>query len=86
MSITSYGPPPTLRHEERDALGTALQTVLIDLIDLSLVAIALVLYAAAGGVRFARASAWVTHAALNALGMSVLLPVTVGRRWPFTAT
>jgi starvation-inducible DNA-binding protein len=38
MSITSYDHHPTLRHEERDALGTALQTVLIDLIDLSLVA------------------------------------------------
>jgi hypothetical protein len=38
MSITSYDHHPTLRHEERDALGTALQAVLIDLIDLSLVA------------------------------------------------
>jgi starvation-inducible DNA-binding protein len=38
MSITSYDHHPTLRHEERDALGTALQTVLIDLIDLSLAA------------------------------------------------
>ena len=38
MSITSYDHHPTLRHEERDALGTALQAVLIDLIDLSLAA------------------------------------------------
>jgi starvation-inducible DNA-binding protein len=38
MSITSYDHHPTLRHEDRDALGTALQAVLIDLIDLSLVA------------------------------------------------
>jgi len=27
--------------------------------------------------------AWVTHAALNALGVSIILHVAIGRRWPF---
>jgi starvation-inducible DNA-binding protein len=36
MSITTYDHHPTLRHEERDALGTALQAVLVDLTDLAL--------------------------------------------------
>jgi starvation-inducible DNA-binding protein len=36
MAITSYDHHATLRHEERDALGTALQAVLVDLIDLGL--------------------------------------------------
>jgi starvation-inducible DNA-binding protein len=36
MSITSTDHHPTLRHEERDALGTALQSVLVDLTDLAL--------------------------------------------------
>ena len=36
MSITTYDHHPTLRHEERDALGTALQAVLVDLTDLGL--------------------------------------------------
>lgn len=38
MTITSYDHHPTLRHEERDALGTALQAALVDLVDLALVA------------------------------------------------
>jgi starvation-inducible DNA-binding protein len=38
MTITSYDHHPTLRHQERDALGTELQATLVDLIDLSLVA------------------------------------------------
>ena len=38
MAITQYDHHPTLRHQERDALGTALQSALVDLIDLSLVA------------------------------------------------
>lgn len=38
MGITSYDHHPTLRREERDALGTALQAVLVDLIDLGLAA------------------------------------------------
>jgi starvation-inducible DNA-binding protein len=38
MAITSYDHHPTLRHQERDALGTSLQAALIDLLDLSLVA------------------------------------------------
>lgn len=36
MAITTYDHHSTLRHEERDALGTALQAVLVDLTDLSL--------------------------------------------------
>ena len=36
MSITATDHHATLRHEERDALGTALQSVLVDLVDLSL--------------------------------------------------
>jgi starvation-inducible DNA-binding protein len=36
MAITTYDHHATLRHEERDALGTALQAVLIDLTDLGL--------------------------------------------------
>lgn len=38
MTITAYDHHPTLRHEERDALGTALQAALVDLVDLALVA------------------------------------------------
>ena len=47
--------------------------------------LALALYDIAGSLRFARAStdAWVTHVTLNAISMSVLLHVAVGRRWPF---
>ena len=36
MSITTTDHHATLRHEERDALGTALQSVLVDLTDLAL--------------------------------------------------
>lgn len=36
MSITSTDHHASLRHEERDALGTALQSVLVDLVDLTL--------------------------------------------------
>lgn len=36
MAITSYDHHVTLRHEERDALGTSLQAVLVDLTDLAL--------------------------------------------------
>ena len=36
MAITTYDHHATLRHEERDALGTALQAVLVDLTDLGL--------------------------------------------------
>jgi len=38
MSITSTDHHASLRHEERDALGTALQSVLVDLTDLALAA------------------------------------------------
>src|SRR3954470_7404133 len=37
MSITTYDHPPTLRHEEREALGATLRAALIDLADLGLV-------------------------------------------------
>ncbi len=36
MTITAHDHHATLRHEERDALGTALQNVLVDLTDLGL--------------------------------------------------
>lgn len=38
MSITSIDHHASLRHEERDALGTGLQSVLVDLTDLALAA------------------------------------------------
>jgi starvation-inducible DNA-binding protein len=38
MSITSYDHHPTLRHEERQGIGAALQDVLVALVDLALVA------------------------------------------------
>jgi hypothetical protein len=54
---------------------------------------ALVLGAVLFGVLWALAGAfgvehddWVTHAALNALAVSIILHVGVGRRWPFRAT
>jgi hypothetical protein len=45
------------------------------------------LEAVAGDMRFTRASAdeWVTHVGLNALGVSIILHVAIGRRWPFAA-
>jgi hypothetical protein len=48
-------------------------------------ALELGLHAYASGVTFVRGSAdeWVAHAALNAIGVSVILHVGVGRRWPF---
>jgi len=36
MTITTYDHHPTLRHEERDAVGAALQAALVDLTDLAL--------------------------------------------------
>jgi starvation-inducible DNA-binding protein len=36
MAITTYDHHPSLRHEERDAIGTELQSVLVDLCDLAL--------------------------------------------------
>lgn len=47
--------------------------------------LALLLYAAAGALRLARASTddWVEHASLNALSTSIILHVAIGRRWPF---
>jgi hypothetical protein len=47
--------------------------------------LALGLQAVAGGLRLTRVSAddWVTHVGLNALGVSIILHVAIGRRWPF---
>jgi hypothetical protein len=43
------------------------------------------LLAAADGIEFTRASPdeWVEHVGLNVLGVSIILHVEVGRRWPF---
>ena len=51
----------------------------------SAAALAVALRAVAGGVEFRRVSAddWVTHVGLNALGVSIILHVAIGRRWPF---
>jgi hypothetical protein len=52
-----------------------------------LVALALLagLSALAGAFSFTRADAqdWVAHASLNAITLSIILHVGVGRRWPF---
>jgi hypothetical protein len=47
--------------------------------------IAWALHAVAEGLQFTRASAddWVTHVGLNAIGVSIILHVAIGRRWPF---
>jgi len=53
------------------------------------VALAAVLFAAltayAESVPFTSATSaeWVAHAGLNAIGVSVILHVAIGRRWPF---
>jgi hypothetical protein len=46
---------------------------------------ALVLRAVAGSLSFTRASPdeWVEHAGLNAIAVSTILHVAIGRRWPF---
>jgi hypothetical protein len=43
------------------------------------------LHAVAEGLHFTRASAdvWVAHVGLNAIGVSIILHVAIGRRWPF---
>jgi hypothetical protein len=48
-------------------------------------ALALLLTAYADGRHFTRASPdeWVSHVALDAIGVSVILHVAIGRRWPF---
>ena len=45
------------------------------------------LAALAGGFSFGRATAqdWIAHASLNAVAVSTILHVAVGRRWPFNA-
>jgi hypothetical protein len=47
--------------------------------------LAVALHAAADGMRFTRSSAheWVVHASLNAMAVSIILHVAIGRRWPF---
>lgn len=49
--------------------------------------LAVALRAVAAGVTFTRASAddWVAHVGLNALGVSIILHVAIGRRWPFAS-
>jgi hypothetical protein len=49
--------------------------------------LAVVLHALAATMTFTRVSAedWVTHVGLNALGVSIILHVAIGRRWPFAA-
>jgi hypothetical protein len=44
------------------------------------------LQAVAGSMPFTRASPdeWVEHVGLNAIGVSTILHVAIGRRWPFT--
>jgi hypothetical protein len=48
-------------------------------------ALGLGLAALATGIAFERADAadWVEHVTLNALGVSTILHVAIGRRWPF---
>jgi hypothetical protein len=48
-------------------------------------ALAAGLWLAAGAMRFSRATPddWVAHASLNAIAVSAILHVAVGRRWPF---
>lgn len=48
-------------------------------------ALAAGLWLAAGELRFTRATTddWVAHASLNAIAVSTILHVAVGRRWPF---
>lgn len=50
-------------------------------------ALYLLLGAYAASLHFTRATAeeWVGHASLNAIGISVVLHVAIGRRWPFGA-
>jgi hypothetical protein len=49
--------------------------------------VAVVVEAVGAALPFTRVSAdeWVTHATLNALSVSIILHVAVGRRWPFAA-
>jgi hypothetical protein len=48
-------------------------------------ALDIALHAYADTLMWTRGSAdeWVTHAGLNALGVSIILHVAIGRRWPF---
>jgi len=48
-------------------------------------ALVIALRAAADGMSFTRANAndWVAHAGVNAIAVSILLHVAIGRRWPF---
>ncbi len=51
------------------------------------VLLAILLGATAARLPLGRATTdeWVAHAALNALGLAIILHVAIGRRWPFTA-
>jgi hypothetical protein len=52
------------------------------------VLLAVVLGGYAGTLLFTRSTGaeWVAHAGLNAIGLSVILHVAIGRRWPFPAS
>ena len=49
------------------------------------VVLVIALRAAADGTSFTRANAddWAAHAGVNAIAVSILLHVAIGRRWPF---
>jgi hypothetical protein len=67
-------------------LGPAAMRVVLTLAAGALtVALVATLRGFAGGLRLQRVTAdqWVVHASLNALAVSIILHVAVGRRWPF---
>jgi hypothetical protein len=70
--------------ELRSSAGAArVAAMLATLTSTALLAILLV--SIADPLQLTRASSdeWVEHAALNALGVSIILHVAIGRRWPF---
>lgn len=70
----------------RDRLpAMAERAVLLTLVVACAAALDIALHAYADTLMWTRGSAdeWVTHAGLNALGVSIILHVAIGRRWPF---
>jgi hypothetical protein len=65
--------------------GERIATLLAALVLAAVLAVGL--RAIAGGIHFTRASAdeWVEHVGLNAIGVSIILHMAIGRRWPFAA-
>jgi hypothetical protein len=63
-------------------MGRTLGTAVVLLVAAAMFA---ALSAIAGAFTFTRAGAedWVAHASLNAIGLSIILHVALGRRWPF---